>query len=89
MFLCSRLETESRRLSLNADDFAIKVIGDERGVIRQPFPSQEETNVLRGRVEDLSDTKEDRCNRGGALETACYCDMVVAEEDRDVDWGRE
>jgi hypothetical protein len=81
--------TESRRLSLNADDFAIEVIGDESGVFRQQFPLQEEKNVLRVGIEDLSDSKEDRCDRGRALETARYCDIIVAEKDRDVDWGRE
>ncbi len=73
-------------ISYNADDFAVKVIGDEGGVIRQPFPVQEEITVLRRRVEGQSDSTADRCNRGGTLEAARYCDLVVAEKDRDVEW---
>ena len=60
LFLCSKHGTESRLISYNADDFAVKVIGDEGGVIRQPFPVQEEITVLRWGVEGQSDSTADR-----------------------------
>ena len=39
--------SKTRRESLTADDFAVEVVGNERGVRGQQFPFQEERKVLR------------------------------------------
>ena len=84
-------QTESERTaeSLDVNNFAVKVVGGERGVRGEQLSFQEEGRVLRVGFGDLWYSVEYIRDRGETLEPAGFRSALVSEKDRGVNWARE